>query len=442
MSLTKATYSMILGAELNVLDFGADPTGVNSSSSAIQAAVDVAAAQGRGVFIPSGVYKLTAALDFDNAQGMCFRGEARPCLNGSGTGFQAYGTRFNFTLATGSAFINLGASNAFSDFSVTNTSGGSTESCFYGSNTFNEYKRLGIYGFNYGFNFEKTVYLTFDQLIIRNCTYGISCWQITGTAPFILNDNYFNNVINVSNCQVIGGDVCYSFIGANINLINCDASSYAVYGFHIGEAIYPLTTFNADLLYAEGSSTDVMKVYNAKGTIGTMFLGGTDTNGILSYASNVSVDTINSYGTIVNGVNATTSSYVNIVTAVTGGISFAFVQDGTSVVRQLYKEGTNNFASVTLNNTQSTTIVVNGATTRHYSFDIYGSDNGVSNYAFRVLQVGPTAYIIGTKPTNLTVTSTINVNGNYDLVLTNSTGSPYTYTVASDYRVSNYSVTL
>jgi hypothetical protein len=42
MSLTKATYSMIDGAPINVLDFGADPTGVSDSTTAIQNAIDAA----------------------------------------------------------------------------------------------------------------------------------------------------------------------------------------------------------------------------------------------------------------------------------------------------------------------------------------------------------------------------------------------------------------
>ena len=42
MSLTKATYSMINGASVNVLDFGADPTGATDSTAAIQAAINYA----------------------------------------------------------------------------------------------------------------------------------------------------------------------------------------------------------------------------------------------------------------------------------------------------------------------------------------------------------------------------------------------------------------
>ena len=58
MALTKVSYSMIDGATINVLDFGADPTGVADSTTAIQAAIDSVT---RGtVFFPAGVYKTSA----------------------------------------------------------------------------------------------------------------------------------------------------------------------------------------------------------------------------------------------------------------------------------------------------------------------------------------------------------------------------------------------
>ena len=55
MSLTKVSYSMISGAPVNVLDYGADPTGVADSTSAIQAAINT----GCTVWIPSGTYSVT-----------------------------------------------------------------------------------------------------------------------------------------------------------------------------------------------------------------------------------------------------------------------------------------------------------------------------------------------------------------------------------------------
>lgn len=55
MSLTKATYSMIDGAVVNVLDYGADPTGASNSTTAIQAAIDSLNGAGT-VFVPKGTY--------------------------------------------------------------------------------------------------------------------------------------------------------------------------------------------------------------------------------------------------------------------------------------------------------------------------------------------------------------------------------------------------
>lgn len=54
MSLTKVSYSMIKGAAVNVLDYGADPTGVADSTAAIQAAIDT----GKTVWIPNGTYSI------------------------------------------------------------------------------------------------------------------------------------------------------------------------------------------------------------------------------------------------------------------------------------------------------------------------------------------------------------------------------------------------
>jgi hypothetical protein len=59
MSLTKVTYSMIQGAVFNVLDYGADPTGVSDSTAAINAALAAAktnSTMGATVYLPTGEY--------------------------------------------------------------------------------------------------------------------------------------------------------------------------------------------------------------------------------------------------------------------------------------------------------------------------------------------------------------------------------------------------
>jgi hypothetical protein len=59
MTLTKASYSMITGAPVNVLDFGADPTGVADSTTAIANAI----AAGNDIYFPKGSYKCNITLN-------------------------------------------------------------------------------------------------------------------------------------------------------------------------------------------------------------------------------------------------------------------------------------------------------------------------------------------------------------------------------------------
>lgn len=61
MSLTKTTYSMIDGAAANILDFGADPTGVADSTAAIQAAQQAS----KYVYCPPGEYSVAGLRIYD-----------------------------------------------------------------------------------------------------------------------------------------------------------------------------------------------------------------------------------------------------------------------------------------------------------------------------------------------------------------------------------------
>jgi hypothetical protein len=62
MSLTKASYSMVSGSPLNVLDYGADPTGIVDSKPAIQLAVTAAYAQERALYFPAGTYLMASTI--------------------------------------------------------------------------------------------------------------------------------------------------------------------------------------------------------------------------------------------------------------------------------------------------------------------------------------------------------------------------------------------
>jgi len=83
MSLTKVSYSMIQGGGVCVLDYGADPSGVSDSTSSIQTAIDT----GKSVYFPSGTYKVTSALSF-NQTDVAYYGDGKNSsyimLSGSG----------------------------------------------------------------------------------------------------------------------------------------------------------------------------------------------------------------------------------------------------------------------------------------------------------------------------------------------------------------------
>ena len=71
MSLTKASYSMITGACVNVLDFGADPTAATDSTAAIAAAI----AAGQRIEFPTGTYKCN--IDLTNVEGKNIIGQTQ-----------------------------------------------------------------------------------------------------------------------------------------------------------------------------------------------------------------------------------------------------------------------------------------------------------------------------------------------------------------------------
>lgn len=88
MSLTKITNSMIVGAAVNVLDFGADPSGATDSSPAFAAAITKISATGGSIFMPFGVYRLNTGLVFPDDVYIRFYGEGsfRTQLRFYGTG--------------------------------------------------------------------------------------------------------------------------------------------------------------------------------------------------------------------------------------------------------------------------------------------------------------------------------------------------------------------
>jgi hypothetical protein len=109
MALTKATYSMIDGACVNVLDFGADPTGVADSTAAFAAAI----ATGNRVWIPNGTYSAAA---INLPYGTQIEGESKSGVQlkvrTNSEGFFTYAYTENCSLSNFTVGIDSGITNA------------------------------------------------------------------------------------------------------------------------------------------------------------------------------------------------------------------------------------------------------------------------------------------------------------------------------------------
>ena len=108
MSLTKASYSMINGACANVLDFGADPTGVDDSTQAFTNAI----ATGKRVWIPNGTY---SAANIDLPSGTEIEGESRTGVQlrtrTNGAGFFTFAASYNYRIKNLTAGVVAGVTD-------------------------------------------------------------------------------------------------------------------------------------------------------------------------------------------------------------------------------------------------------------------------------------------------------------------------------------------
>lgn len=107
MSLTKASFSMINGIPVNVLDYGADPTGATDSTTALNNAIVAAVAAGDCVYMPAGTYLITDTINCP-AKTMII-GEHR-----SMSGIQN-GTKINFQPTTLKSLFSTGPTGSFKD---------------------------------------------------------------------------------------------------------------------------------------------------------------------------------------------------------------------------------------------------------------------------------------------------------------------------------------
>jgi hypothetical protein len=243
MSLTKVSYAMIQGNPINVLDYGADPSGSADSTTAIQNAINSGASD---IYVPEGTY-LVSNIQIKNT-----------VQKFTGAGASSVGTYFTHkTGSTGSVFSWDGTNRItflFMGFFRIDCNSGATET--YG---------LDLSGFSY---------CTFENIWVR-LAYLDGVYADGSVTP--TNKQFSNNsFINVrSNNNLRDG---WRFIGALGNSANtyvgCEGSGNASIGFNetvgysnqtvgctfqgnTGHDFYTNGTQNVHSFYSEGNPQPV-----------------------------------------------------------------------------------------------------------------------------------------------------------------------------------------
>ena len=210
MSLTKASYAMINGAVINVLDYGAKGDGVTDDTSSIQAAFN-ASTNGQYVYFPVGTYLTSSTLTFD-------------CSFGGST--SGIANNANLSPVKGTVIKYTGTGTCFQ-----------TNSPIYGINVENfwiELQNTALIGIDirFGGNLNKfTNIAIFANSVSTPCDYGV---YLRGVNPDTNAPNYHQHYNKFDSITVVGnmltgfklgdddlkGSPGYGDCAANANQIN------------------------------------------------------------------------------------------------------------------------------------------------------------------------------------------------------------------------------
>ena len=134
MALTKVSYSMIESAPANVLNYGADPTGVADSTAAINAALDAS----NQVFMPAGTYKVSSGELTFNTGNELFGVFSKTIINGTLWAGYIFAVQTVNDVQISNIIVNSGLISR--PLTITNSNRITVRNC-----TFNEGNNDGIY---------------------------------------------------------------------------------------------------------------------------------------------------------------------------------------------------------------------------------------------------------------------------------------------------------
>lgn len=282
MSLTKVPYSMINGASINVMDFGAKGDGTTNDTAAIQAAITYAestatppsAAPGVvQIYFPFGLYIISSALTVTKS--LSFVGEGHSEYSTGARIIQNTSATDHFKVQP----ISAGCSVSWDNLTMTANGGGGTGgACI---------------------NITKTT-AACNSVRIRGCTFGTPqslAIKIQGSDDVMIHDNLFD--VSATNCISLGTSTSTDTVS------NCAIRGNTFYGINTsGILAYNVTglIISHNRIYPSGTKMNVfLDGYNTLPyQIKNVVVQGNTFNGI-----NCLMKLTGIVGLIVNGNNGT-----------------------------------------------------------------------------------------------------------------------------------------
>jgi len=225
MALTKVTYSMIQDAPVNVVDYGADPTGVADSTAAIQAAID---ADIGNVFLPPGIYRTTAPITITGSAPSIYGVgkryntgvKSQILIDHAGTGFQIITQAQIGTVVSGISFVR---SSGYVGQGINVLLDGATGTSIVSQINI---EKCYIAGGATGLRLRGVISSTFNSIVVQGqATAGIDFYGTGITSPGCnLNDFTDINVYNITSGTGIkfeGTDCGRSNSFNNVSVENC-----------------------------------------------------------------------------------------------------------------------------------------------------------------------------------------------------------------------------
>jgi hypothetical protein len=249
MSLTKVSYSMIDGAFINALDYGAIGDGIANNTTAIQAAIDAAAVEGKSVYVPAGRYIHTGTIVLKNSVNLFGEGD---CHNPELAGFDK-GTIFEYTGTNDGWQINNPINSSTPAMISVKGVTFYAPNVLVGKGAFADTGSTQLYFDLCSFVFNAAgVGLIFDQTEVSevsrcqflavNSGTGACIWLVNGSSRIPGASLFYTNRITISNCQINpantncrgildDGGVTHTFIDNNFNGGAVQIEASAVNGF-------------------------------------------------------------------------------------------------------------------------------------------------------------------------------------------------------------------